>query len=210
MGTFKINTREMILEAFGYKGLVNIPAVMSPTPGTANIDKFTEVSTIDDTQKTNLLGLPVFSSLNFEKVSDDKKLHPGMSFDDVLIDISQEKRIVQTPLQNPDEPSDVIEGVSSGNFNVRIMGLLVAGQIDKNENLKGAPDTEIKYFADLMKINTALPVNCKLFEWFGIYSLVVKSWSSPNAGSMVNVRPFEIDCISDMPIDLILKNTNNV
>lgn len=208
----QINTRQLLIDAFGYAGisLYQVPQnkLEANSDSRVVVNTVPEVKNIDGRDKTNLLGLKVFSSLVIEPAEDDKSKHPGMTFDDVLIDISREKKIVETPVSGLDY--DVLEHVSSGNFKVSIMGLLVTGQIDKTANRRAAPEKEIRAFAKLMEINAALQVTCKLLEWFGIYSLVVADFDTPNSGSMINVRPFKIDCVSDMPIQLIQNIQKNV
>lgn len=137
------------------------------------------------------LGTPVFSDLMLQDEESDTELYLST----VLFDVSQEKNIVKTALVGRE--GTVKEYISLGDYAITVRGVLVGKNgrypIDKHNTLVG-----------LMKVNKELFVHSKLLNLtYQVYNVVVENYSIPQVEGMQSQVPFEINLVSDQPIEFI-------
>lgn len=159
-------------------------------------DQETEVVTrmnngADDAERLSYLGTPVFADLWLKEDEQDE----GLLIDAVLFDVSMQKVIVKTEI--PGRKGSVKEYISDGDYAVSIRGMLVSS------SPSSYPNDEVKELLRLIQLPQAIVAVSPFLQLFGIYELVVENYSLPQLEGYQNVQPFQLDCISDVPIQLI-------
>jgi len=193
---------ELVIGTLGLQGLKPVVYRRALEPqrkaGAANDYPVQEINPVGDINGTSVeetrksyLGTPVFSDLNFpgEEEGDDVVLET------VLIDVSQRKNIVTTPVAGRN--GTVKEYISDGDYEVRIRGALV------NPGTAAYPYDQVRALGDRLRQPEALDVICDYLRFFDIYKLVVTDFNFPQNEGFQNVQAFEITCISDLPEELI-------
>lgn len=149
-------------------------------------------------------GLPVFDILEFDvlryKTLEGKAVTvDSLNLGITLITITQSKNIVTTPIQGR-TGGTIKEYISDGDYQINIKGVLVG---DGNEvKPQGQKDVLIGFCQAPVEINIASP----LLNDFGIYTLVIMDYNFPQIEGQRNVVPFELNCLSDKPIELKSKS----
>lgn len=152
----------------------------------------------------SFLGNIVFDQFYFEKftwpdLNGFDHSVPAVFLDLVLFEISQSKNIITTALQGYN--GTVKEYISDGDYQIKIRGAVV----DKNP--MRYPKEQVQNLYEVCKANRAVPVVSQYLQLFGIYDIVIKDFSFPQREGTRNTQFFELDCISDAPIILIITNT---
>lgn len=164
----------------------------------------------DDPQDYSYLGTPVYSNLQFLKVSGtsfDNSLNVGaqvnnnsevmLRIDTVLLDVTRTRNIKKTDIQGRD--GSIKEYISNGDYVINVKGAIVSDF----PNLY--PEQEVKLLSELLSLNKAIPVASKFLDMFGISNLVVDpEWSISERLGSRNEVPFEFNAISDFPDDFEL------
>lgn len=135
--------------------------------------------------------------------------YPGLKIQTALIEINQAKNIVTTSIQG--RAGTIKEFVADGDYSLTISGLLVGENTgDLATDPDGATVKNIGNFypkADALRLNTILKVpasirlTSRFLNIFGISDCVVMSYSIPQNRATKNVQPFQINLLSDFPID---------
>lgn len=189
MAEYRINIAEMIVRAFGMDAarLYSIPKQFQDSPyKTIDINKFGNIA--------DFQGVPIFTSLTVHDAEDYEYRTKGLYFKDTLMDLNLERNIVKTIVQGLN--GTIKEFISNGDWEINIMGMLVS------DNKDTAPEKQIKEFNSLFMMKSSLRVSSPLLEALGIYSIVVTGIDLPNSAEIINIRPFRITAISDLPIEL--------
>ena len=154
----------------------------------------------------NEFGLPVFDKLVLDSISYEyeekqngayvKKTvqRAGIEFATVLIDVSQSKNIVSTPVSGRN--GTVKEYISDGDYMVNIKGVLVG------QGVNVEPADEINNLIAFCKAPVSIPVASDRLSYFGISSIVVKEYNFSQLEGQKNVVPFELICLSDTPFEI--------
>lgn len=139
----------------------------------------------------NRFGLPVFSSATFR--------HPitreRMDFLTVLFEVHQTKNIDTVAVTGLN--GTIKTYVSDGDFDIRMRGMLIA------DNPNDYPIEEVKQLTELLKQPLSIEVVCDYLQLFGIYNLVIQDYNFPQSEGTQNTQVFEINALSDAPIELI-------
>jgi hypothetical protein len=85
-------------------------------------------------------------------------------------------------------------------FSVRVQGAILDSRPDYY------PQAEVKKLIDLLKLPQSLQVVSRYLQMFGIYELVLDSFSFAPIDARTNAQFFEILFYSDEPIEIALKN----
>lgn len=161
---------------------VDIPVQQSEVPTRLNTGT-------SDADKLSYLGTPVFSDLILK--ADDQST--GLQIDTVLFDVSMSKNIVKTSI--PGRNGTVKEYVNDGDYSISIRGILVSSV--------EYPIDEVNELTVLLKEKKALIAISPFLQLFGIYEIVVESYRIPQIEGFQNMQPFELECVSDVPIELV-------
>lgn len=145
------------------------------------------------------LGLPVFAPLTFKDGSyltaeGKRQTYRGMTLQAVLLNISQSKNVVKTAVAGRN--GTVKEYVSDGDYIINIQGVIA-------NSIAEYPEQDVTRLIDILKVPAAIDVVCPVLQMHGIYSIVIESYNLPSTEGKINVQRFEIEAISDTPIELV-------
>lgn len=182
----------------GEFGLQNIkPKLYKAGEPLSPSDSFDDLAPIPAQEVLDLpksyFGTPVFSRLTLADPESDLAL----DIDTALLQVSQSKNIVTTAINGRN--GTIKEYVSDGDYQISIKGVLVESV---NTNLP--PTEDFQTLIELCKLPRALDCVCAYLGLFGIYKLVVQEQSFPQSEGFQNMQPFELSCLSDKPIELLL------
>lgn len=113
-----------------------------------------------------------------------------------MIDVSQNKVIVTTPINGRD--GTVKEYIYTDDFNITIRGLLVG----EGNNY---PHDQRRELYSLFKLNTSLGVTSRVLNDLGIYSLVFKSIQFQDLEGYNNACQYTITALNDQVYELKIK-----
>jgi hypothetical protein len=155
-------------------------------------------------------GLPVFTSLEFEG-GQFKPLDGGviswqpLRIDTVLMTVNMTKNIVTTAIQGRN--GTVKEYASDGDYQINIRGVLAG--TGQNEY----PAIEVEALSRILTVPDTIKVTSEFLGRFGsispfgvegIQDVVVESFSFPQSEGFHNVQLFNINLLSDTPIELTI------
>lgn len=214
---FDINLEEAYFKAFGIRMPIFVPVTV-PTTGqpkdytepqeikTEPLE-FQDISTlkIDTSSVTSSLGTVVLSPITFRGGSYKERLDNGQiitsEYDEFMLpptataQVTFTKNIVTTPLRGG--RGEFKEMIGTFDPMVAIRGILIG------EDLK-RPEQDIRKLVALEKVPSELAVVCDYLRWLGIDYLVIKQLKLPDLKGKPNMQPFELSCVGDKPIQLIL------
>jgi hypothetical protein len=157
-------------------------------------------------------GNPVFSNIDFIGTDDDGRNEktytnlegervpfPTLTINTVLFSVNQSKNIVKTPIQGRN--GTVKEYISDGDFDIQIRGLIVS------DNANEYPKEDVRKLVEILRVQDNLEIASRyLEETFDITNIVIESYSLPQTEGYLNVQAFEINAVSDDPIELTLNS----
>lgn len=193
---YSINLRALAAEAFGYAPLVRYSIPEDPKQEEREADSY-GTPLPPNVEGTGLLGLPVFARVEFLP----QPGFAGIVLNDPLVEISRDKLIVTTDVQGRD--GSVKEYISQGDYAVTIKGILASDPTD-GRYARRYPEAQVLALKKVVEVPEALPVAGRLFRLLGIQNLVIKSVSWPALPGFTNLQAYELRCLSDDPIELLV------
>jgi len=141
--------------------------------------------------------LPVFAPLIFEPLIKNGLNLPPLRIDAVTVSLNRSKNIVKESVEGKD--ISIKEHISNGDFSISIDGM-IAGE--------GAEYPKSKLFLLKQFLNApySLKVTHAILNRFGIYELVIDSYSIPSIDGVKNIQKFSASATSDETVELIIKN----
>lgn len=163
---------------------------LEPSSNTYNL----ESAAIDYSDApTSYLGTPIIAPVTIK--SKDESI--SLMLDIALFQINMQKQIVTTALQGVS--GTVKEYISDGDYVISITGVLT--------NPTGSyPTEQMQVLHQLLLLPEALIVESSLLQLLGIYNIVVQSYSFEDRAGFENLQDFQLECLSDNPIELIIEN----
>lgn len=160
----------------------------------------------------SMLGTPVYSTLEFMKVSGTSKVNPNdvmIRIDTALITVSQTKNIIITAIQGQQTSeqtdtskkrifSTVKEYISGGDYMITIRGAIMS------EYPNVYPREDVELLVELLSLPKQLPIASGFLDLFSISNIVVENFSVSEKVGSRNEVPFEINCLSDEDIEFKL------
>jgi len=147
---------------------------------------------------SELLGTPILSNLVIGAGSyqegDGTIDFDGIELDYVIMTVSRNKRIVTS--ETVAGTGSIKEYINASDFSISIRGDLYS------ENVYPKEQTNI--LTNILKAPVALDVTAWYLNEMGIYSMVVENYSLPQDSSKLNAQPFELQCLSDAPLEIKL------
>tara|TARA_R110002126_G_scaffold89252_1_gene213376 strand:- start:2617 stop:3246 length:630 start_codon:yes stop_codon:yes gene_type:complete len=156
------------------------------------------------------LGTPVFMNIEFLPSSYIDKFGKTVEYGDivvnsdddfsfkidtVLVDVTVVKNVVKTNIQGVN--GSVKEYISQGDYEIKLRGALVS------ENGLKYPELEVKQLREYMEVQSAVGIASRfLNDVFNVHNIVIESATFPQAEGTENVQLFEINAISDEPVEL--------
>lgn len=165
----------------------------------------------EEIDATSYLGTPIFDQLTIQGGQFNELgnvIGPPQPFDQliipaVIIEVSQTKNIVTTAIQGRN--GTVKEFVSDGDFAITLTGVIV-GRNEGNEVVDIGnvyPDDDVKKLVIICKVPDILTLTSKfLNDVFGINEVVITDYNIPQREATRDMQPFQINMLSDVPIDL--------
>lgn len=202
-----VQARELIRKSFGTPNLYEI----NPVEQEATLNAFSVPSNnkivLRDNTVSNIAGKPVITPVFFPSGNYQEKSSTGIINvpynsltlpPSTFVEFIHTKHIVKTKIAG--RGGTIKEFISDGDTKVNIRGVFV------NDDAQEIPENDLRAFQELVSIPKELPVEGELFEWLGIYNLVIESWSLPPLEGFPNVQPFTLSCISDQPVELKIRD----
>lgn len=144
----------------------------------------------------NFSGVEVVDCVKF---IDPENKENWIKVDDCGITVQQVKNIVKTPLQGVN--GTVKEYISDGDYMVTLKGRISSSIPDL------FPRTEVSSLVDFLQKQEALDIESEYLRYvYGIYSLVVESYTMQRKEGEESTQEMEIKCVSHLPVELILKD----
>ncbi len=214
---FNIDLQEAYAKAFGVRLPIYIPVTV-PVTGQPNdytqpqatqteALKFQNISTlkIDTSSVKSSLGTIVLSPITFRGGSYKERLRSGQiitsQYDDFMLpptatlQVKFDKNIVKTPLRGG--RGEFKEMIGTSDPRIIIRGILIGEELKR-------PEQDIRKLKALEEVPSELAVVCDYLGWLGIDYLVIQSLNLPDLKGKPNMQPFELSCLGDKPIELIL------
>ena len=160
-----------------------------------------EVIELGGKSKTGFFGLPIWDTvkLSFDTFSDNEGnsvTGEEMEFDIALIDVTNVRNIVKTPIAGKN--GTIKEYMSEGDSNVTIRGCLINnGDTAPLSNI--LPIDLLKKFSTIVSVPVTLDVTSSFLLYMGIKNLVIEQPTIKQREGTRNVYDFELSCVSDLP-----------
>lgn len=164
----------------------------------------------DEANFTSYLGTPVWSPLEFLKVSGtslDNSRDVGaqngnsqtlLRVDTVLITVTQTRNIVKTPIQGRN--GTVKEYISEGDYEINVKGVIISPYP------MVYPREEVQLLIELLSLNKQIPVANDFLQLFSIDSIVIETKDIAQKLGSRNEVPFEFNAVSDFAEEILLSD----
>lgn len=153
-------------------------------------------------ERSSATGNPIFMPLYFEPViyigPNEVEIElKGMFIPCAIVEFTMNKRIVTTSLTSSKFQGDINEQEGIGNWDIDIKGMLIGDN--------RYPEDLVKNWLSYMKCPQAVGINHELFRILDIYNVVFTKPALQNKQGFEHIQPFTVSCISDTPVELIIK-----
>jgi hypothetical protein len=120
------------------------------------------------------------------------------------VGLSLTKNIIETPVVG--RRGTLKELINEGDWKINIRGMLTDGCFEQRGEMNDRkyPHAEIRKLQNLVAANTTLAVLGDLFSTLGIQNIVIKSFNLPPLENFPFMQPFELEAVSDEPLELFL------
>jgi hypothetical protein len=142
--------------------------------------------------------LRVFAPLVFEPLVKKDLTLPSLRIDAVTINLNRSKTIKKEGIEGRD--STIKEHITNGDFNIAIDGLIA------NETGDEYPKEKLFLLKQFLNAPYALRVTHAILNRFGIYELVIDSYSIPSISGTKNIQKFTASATSDETVELIIRD----
>jgi hypothetical protein len=192
MANNSFNLNELYAKVFGYQG-----SVLYDIPSLPNVKKANAYS---------ILGTPIYEQITVSysdgKKPDNSSIIKNYTFPDwPLIDISASKNINTTPLKG--FSGTVKEYINTDDYQIGIKGILINYVNDEY------PDDLVHGVHKIFTVDTALKVTSPVLNLLDIHYMVVKDIKFPEVEGYNNMQPYVLQCLSDNPVELEIKDIKN-
>jgi uncharacterized protein (UPF0333 family) len=155
---------------------------------------------------TSLLGTPVYTNIvirpgSYVNPSGETISYNGMTLNGIVAAVSQSKNIITTAVQG--RAGTIKEYIAEGDSQVGLQGVIASPEASRY------PQAEIENLVQILQAPTSIAVVSEFLQLFGITDLVIASYSLPQTKGYENIQQFQIDCLSDTPIELLLSRDEN-
>lgn len=197
-----IDLRALTAEAFGYSVLRRYQ--VPPGPGQEPLSSAygSLQAPVASAGPTGLLGLPAFLQVNFHAAKNPATADyaNGLALLDPIVTVGQQMNVVKTAITG--RRGTVKEYIGQDDYAVTIRAILATDPGAPNRFAYPLP--EVKALRALVELGVALPVSGFLLDTYGISSLVVVNVRYESLPGFTNLQAYEIECLSDDPIELAI------
>jgi len=184
-------------------------------------DKELEKELRDAADGEGVLGTLVYDELvikggNFFEQDDIQQENPipyeGLKIHAVLIEVNQSKNIVTTSLQGRN--GTVKEYVSDGDFAITLTGFITGENFGPDMETRAEeavirdlgnfyPEVDVQRMITILKVPDSITLISNFLSQFDISDSVVMNYSIPQREATRDMQPFQINLLSDTPINLL-------
>lgn len=177
-----------------FKPGVNANEAAQPQPVKHNYQSMPPVVQRDTPIRISQLGTPVMSDLSFGQVTIDGIRLPVFNpIDTVVFTIQQSKNIVKTAIQG--RSGTIKEYIGNGDYQINIKGVICGDN--------GVyPYDDVANLQQYMDAPASLPIVSQFLQQFGIYEVVIESFTLGQREGFYSTQLFEISAVSDSPVIL--------
>lgn len=144
----------------------------------------------------SVLGTPIYEQITF-RTTEREYTFPDWP----LLDISAAKNIIKTAIKG--RSGTVKEYINTDDYQITIRGILI------NYINDDYPEDLVNDLHDIFKINAELQVTTPVLNLLDIHNIVIESLRLPEVEGYNHIQPFVIQCLSDEPVELIIKDAKN-
>jgi hypothetical protein len=142
--------------------------------------------------------LRVFAPLIFEPLVKKDLNLSGLRIDAVTVNLNRSKTIKKEGIEGRD--STIKEHITNGDFSISIEGIIA------NEKGDEYPKEKLFLLKQFLNAPYALRVTHAILNRFGIYELVIDSYSIPSISGTKNIQKFSANATSDETVELIIRD----
>ena len=142
--------------------------------------------------------LRVFAPLIFEPLTKSDLKLPSLRIDAVTVNLNRSKNIKKESIEGRD--STIKEHITNGDFSISIDGLIA------NEKGDEYPKEKLFLLKQFLNAPYSLRVTHAILNRFGIYELVIDSYSIPSISGTKNIQKFTASATSDETVELIIRD----
>jgi len=142
--------------------------------------------------------LRVFAPLVFEPLVKKDLNLASLRIDAVTVNLNRSKTIKKEGIEGRD--STIKEHITNGDFIISIEGLIA------NETGDEYPKEKLFLLKQFLNAPYALRVTHAILNRFGIYELVIDSYSIPSISGTKNIQKFTASATSDETVELIIRD----
>lgn len=198
MGSLVFDLNKLYQQTFGTTPKIKFTA---PQSENTTSDKLQFDIKPEDANQYSKLGTPYYEKVEGDVLGREFFLPvtiDGLKLPYCVIRISCKKTIVETALVN--RRGTVKELINAEDYNIKLRGFLIGD----NDQL---PDEGITQLKDLFEKNESVVFRNALSDIFltGDDKVVIKAIDFPEVKGVKNVRPFELDIVSDSEFTLIVE-----
>jgi len=165
-------------------------------------DNINQTDNSDKELYRSLLNTPVVSNLTFrgDTYTDNSgvvKNFDSITYEAVLLNVSQAKKIIKTEIQGRD--GTVKEYIGMDDYQVTINGI-ITGPNGKY------PYEDVRALKDLLDAPIPIVVICQFLQNLDVHTIVIENYELPRQEGGYSYQQFSITAISDVPQELRIKN----
>lgn len=194
MANNSFNLIELYQKVFNIKGVrFAIPTGDTNAGNEGEVQNFTlDLPAIPKARAYSVLGTPIYEQITF-RTSGREYTFPDWP----LIDISASKNIIKTPIKGRN--GTVKEYINIDDYLITIRGILI------NHDGEEYPEEMVNEMHDIFKINKELQVTTPVLNLLEIHNIVIQDLKFPEVEGYNHIQPFVIQCLSDEPVELVIK-----
>ena len=139
----------------------------------------------------------------------EKPLNKAVYIKECLITIFQEKNIICTPINGRE--GTIKEYISDGDFDITLdVGLSNVDfyNLENNTKHQEYPLEKVDELIKFLKLDDSLKVHNDILKMFGVYDIVVKSYTVPQE-THSNRQTLSIKCLSEAPYEIKQNHEKN-
>lgn len=197
MADINFNLIELYTKVFGIKG-VRFAISSDAQASKRGVVEYNSLNlpALPKARAYSVLGTPIYEQITL-KTSNREYTFPDWP----LIDISASKNIVTTAIKGRN--GSVKEYINIDDYQVNIRGILINYESDDY------PEDLVYDLHETFKLKTEMQVTSPVMNLLDIHNLVIKDIKIPEVEGYNNIQPYLLQCLSDEPIELVIKDAKN-
>jgi len=141
----------------------------------------------------------VFAPLIFEPLVRPGISLPELRIDAVTVSLNRSKNISKQSIEGRE--FTIKEHITNGDFSISIEGLIASDKGDTNY-----PKDKLFLLKQFLNAPYTLSVTHAILNRFGVYELVIDSYSIPSIEGTKNIQKFSASATSDETVELIIRD----